>query len=447
MRELMPLLSTLDLSNTTIEAYTGTAGTYNTVSQTYPANTVPKYAFYSSATLTGKTSLTSVKLPVGATTVAEYAFNKCSGIVNLQLPTALVTVENYAFNSCTALQTVVFPNTLRSIGNSSFRACYALKNISLPEGLLTLDNAAFRADTVLTEVTIPSTLTSISNSVFYACLNLKRVVYNAVDCISTASFSPTEVVFYNCPKLTDFVIGNGVVGLPSSLFMTCSGLTNITLPNSLTSMGNYVFIQCKNLKSIVLPSGLTTVPKQTFNLCSGLTSVELPANLTSIGISAFESCTTLTKIDLPKSVTVIDNNAFYNCTGLNTINSFAETPADLTSKTSVFLGVNKLLCTLHVPTGSKSLYQAAAQWSDFYNIVEDLPSAAATLLTDKPEWWTERQVLQIRNAKAGSLLAIYDGTGALVHRAVLENGQATVKLAQPGLYLAKLDKTVFKVHL
>lgn len=447
MRDLMPLLSTLDLRNTTIEAYTGTAGTYNAVSQTYPANTIPKYAFYSSATMTGKTSLTSVKLPEGVTTVAEYAFNKCTSIVNMQLPTTLVTVENFAFSSCSALQTINFPNTLRSIGNSSFRSCYTLNNITLPEGLLTLSSSAFRSDTSLTEITIPATLTSIGSSVFYYCLNLKRVVYKAIDCISSASFSPTEVVFYNCPKLTSFEIGTGVVSLPASLFMTCSGLTSINLPNSLTSMGNFVFIECRNLKSIVLPSGLKALPRQTFTMCTGLTSVELPANLASIDVSAFESCTSLSKIDLPKSVSAIENNAFYNCTSLNTINCYAETPADLTSKTNVFLGVNKLLCTLHVPAGSKTSYQAAAQWSDFYNIVEDLPTATSSLITYKPEWWTERQVLQVRNAKNGSLLTVFDGTGTLVYRAVLENGQATVKLSKPGLYLARLDKTAFKVHL
>ncbi len=36
----------------------------------------------------------------------------------------------------------------------------------------------------------------------------------------------------------------------------------------------------------------------------------------------------------------------------------------------VFIGVDKNLCTLNVPSGSKTAYEAADQWKDFQNIVE-----------------------------------------------------------------------------
>ncbi len=45
MRDEMPMLETIDLSNTSILKYSGTDGTYNNQTRNYEANTIPGYAF------------------------------------------------------------------------------------------------------------------------------------------------------------------------------------------------------------------------------------------------------------------------------------------------------------------------------------------------------------------------------------------------------------------
>ena len=68
------------------------------------------------------------------------------------------------------------------------------------------------------------------------------------------------------------------------------------------------------------------------------------------------------------SVTSIGNYAFSNCTGLTEIVSLASIPP--VCNAGVFENVDKSLCTLKVPKGSKDDYRQADGWKEFTNIQE-----------------------------------------------------------------------------
>ena len=70
------------------------------------------------------------------------------------------------------------------------------------------------------------------------------------------------------------------------------------------------------------------------------------------------------------SVTTIGHDAFARCTGLTSIKSKILNPDKVTMYSGVFSGINKSNCSLFVPQGTKDVYQATPQWSDFVNIVE-----------------------------------------------------------------------------
>ncbi len=90
--------------------------------------------------------------------------------------------------------------------------------------------------------------------------------------------------------------------------------------------------------------------------------------MTSIGSYAFYGCSGLKSVTIGNSVTNIDEDAFYDCTGLTELVSLASIPP--ICKAVVFENVDKSLCTLKVPKGSKDAYSQADQWKEFVNIEE-----------------------------------------------------------------------------
>jgi hypothetical protein len=67
-------------------------------------------------------------------------------------------------------------------------------------------------------------------------------------------------------------------------------------------------------------------------------------------------------------VTSIGYEAFYGCTAVTKIISRATTPPACGSQ--ALDGIDKQNCTLEVPQGTLSAYQAAEQWKEFFFIQE-----------------------------------------------------------------------------
>ena len=81
-RDKMPLLHTLDLSETTVVASSKPFYEGNCTRD----NNLGNYAF------TGLTKLQSVKLPKGLTTIGDYMFNECSNLVSIEIPSTVESV-------------------------------------------------------------------------------------------------------------------------------------------------------------------------------------------------------------------------------------------------------------------------------------------------------------------------------------------------------------------
>jgi hypothetical protein len=78
-------------------------------------------------------------------------------------------------------------------------------------------------------------------------------------------------------------------------------------------------------------------------------------------------------------VTSIDYFAFYDCTGLTEIVSLASIPP--VCNAGVFENVDKSLCTLKVPKGSKDAYSQADQWKDFVDNIEEVDVTSIEAVT------------------------------------------------------------------
>lgn len=218
--------------------------------------------------------------------------------------------------------------------------------------------------TSLTSVILPKSANSIGYNAFKGCKNLASVN------IPVGLDSICEKAFSDCSSLTSITFPTTVKFIDDYAFEKCSGLSSLTIPSSMNCINVGTFEYCTALKTVTLPSSVQAISGCAFLGCSALTSITIPAFCTFIGNYSFQNCSSLTTINIPSYVDNIGDCVFNNCIKLTSIYAYPSTPVDIQTKTTVFNNVNKTSCTLKVPAGKKSLYQAANQWKDFTNIVE-----------------------------------------------------------------------------
>ncbi len=84
------------------------------------------------------TSIESVTLPNGLTSIGSYAFS-VSGVylsglthlTNITLPATLKTIGSGAFQKCSGLTSITIPSGVTSIGDSAFSGCSGLTSIQV----------------------------------------------------------------------------------------------------------------------------------------------------------------------------------------------------------------------------------------------------------------------------------------------------------------------------
>ena len=170
-------------------------------------NTIGVFTFYSC------TSLTSITLPEGMTSIRNHAFNNCSSLTSITLPEGMTSIGDSAFYDCPSLTSITLPEGLTSIGNHTFYRCISLTSITLQDGLTSIGEGAFNRCTSLASITFPSSLTSIGT-----------------------------VAFYNCASLTSITLPEGLMSIGNNVFTGCTSLSLVTsLPTVPPSLGTYFF--------------------------------------------------------------------------------------------------------------------------------------------------------------------------------------------------------------
>ncbi|MDD4993121.1 MAG: leucine-rich repeat protein [Paludibacter sp.] len=412
MRDKMPNLAYIDLSNATIAAYNGFEGSAGTRVYNYSANAIPEFAFYNPETSYGKFKLQGILLPKNLKSIRDYAFNHCglSGII--EIPASVRdTIGRSAFSFCDGLISVKL-SAVKYIGESAFQNCTNLSGtLTIPDSVFTIKPWAFAYCNNLSTVLLPATVSQIGNSAFNGCSGLFNVDP------ANASFSAINGVLFNVDQtmLVQFPAGKtGSYAVPATVgdigpyaFANCTGLTSITIPAATYAIEDYAFSGCSGLVgAFPVSSGISSIGQNVFIDCSGITSFAvapdnslfsfangvlidasqftikrcvvsksgayiIPSDIMFIDNSAFSNCTSLTSVTIPETILSIGHRAFYNCTGLTSIYAKPTTPVDLTNSSTAFESVNTGKCTLYVPKGAKAAYQSAIGWKNFYNMVEN----------------------------------------------------------------------------
>ena len=272
------------------------------------------------------TSLTSITIPNSVTSICYSAFYGCTSLTSITIPDSVTSIGGSAFSGCTSLTNITIPNSVTSIGNNAFRGCTSLTNVTIPDSVTSIGEYAFCNCTSLTSVTIPNSVTNIGKSAFSSCTSLTLIdvsknnkKYISIDGVLFDKDKTKLIQYPAGSNRTIYSIPNSVISIGSDAFVGCTSLTSVTIPDSVTSIGSGAFRSCTSLTSVKIPNSVTSIGNYTFSGCTSLTSITISDSVKSIGWNAFSGCTSLTSVTIPNSVTSIDNNAFRGCTNLTIV--------------------------------------------------------------------------------------------------------------------------------
>jgi len=246
------------------------------------------------------------------------------------------------------------------LGNSDIAAC------------TTYDDVDSFIQNVNPENAIPNN--SFYKMTHYGIYSLKAIILpQSITSIGSSAFE-------GCSRLDSITIPALVTSIGNRAFQNCEGMAIITftLPSALKHIGYDTFGHCSSLLSVSIPHSVTSIDDYAFYACS-IASLTIPSSVTTIGKYAFGECTNLMSLTIPSSASFIDNGAFCGCINIQSIYVPSISPADLSSSAYVFTGINKTMCTLYVPFGSKNAYQNAEQWKDF-NTIEEYDTTIITMV-------------------------------------------------------------------
>ena len=404
----------------------------------------------------GCSSLTSITIPESVTSIGYSAFTNCASLHTINFNaincTSMSAYSVSVFDGCATLNTLNIGALVTRIPDYAFRNCSSLQTVNYnPVNCMSVGSSAFYGCSAFTTLNIGNQVQNIPNSTFANCTGLETVNFNAINCTTMGNSS--NPVFQNCSSLTNLNIGNGVTRIPDYAFSGCSGITSLVIPNSITDIASNAFTGCNieeltisrifsqlitaKLKKLSIGAECTSIPSNSFSTCSNLEELSLPfigttptastalsalfggnvpatlkklalvrsSNNIQIANNALSGLSQLTELTLSSNVRGLGENALYGCNQLEHIYShWAYPPTAYNSST--FSGVNKYMCMIHVPVGSKQYYSLADGWKEFFSPIDRIEEEAAVTLVAR--------AVPLYGGEIGGLLQYnYDATAKL----------------------------------
>jgi len=275
---------------------------------TYQVTEIAESAFYYS-------SITSVDIEAGITTIPNITFRYCSQLSTVTLPATLTSISTSAFWNCNQLATVTvnFTDPAQCRGAAFLETGGSVKpTIIVPDGT----REAFKASSnwssfVIREANDPEPVIAKVGTLWYYTTSA-----------STAMVIATQDDAYS-----------GDIVIPATVEIEGTSY-------QVTEIAESAFAWNENITTVVIEDGITTIPNYAFNYCTQLSEVTLPAIITFIAEEAFVECYSLTKVVVPFTDP-------YQCDGIAFANTYGDLP------------------TIVVPDGTKTAFQESDTWGQY----------------------------------------------------------------------------------
>ena len=367
-------------------------------------------------------SLTSINIPDGVTSIGVDAFRGCSGLTSVAIPNSVTRISGSAFYKCTGLKDIyaklpnpfeiresvfsaeTYNNAVLHVDDNveSYRETFAWsKFFHIVNGEDTPDEGDGGKDsenyktTKPTELSIGETFTANMSSTIGIFVVTGSKTVNLKKCGNVSRVEVPSTITYNGVEYTiTGILGTatGDANQPNQPVFG-SNVTEVVIPNTIESIGACAFWYCENMTSVTIPSSVTSIGDNAF-LGSGLTSVIIPAGMTSIGEWAFISCSSLMKVVamdgnpvnisgnprfgddilqsatlfVPSGKTTAYKNAGWNFTNivelsaLNDGDTFEATVGETTFKVKVLSAVNKT-CQIGADSRGDAIVSGGKGWN------------------------------------------------------------------------------------
>jgi hypothetical protein len=161
------------------------------------------------------------------------------------------------FAGCTSLTSVTIPIGVTSIGSGAFSGT-GLSSVTIPDSVIKLGDEVFY-NSSLTNAAIGNGVTSIGEEAFAFCYSLTSVT------IGTNVTSISMGAFCGCPSLVSVTIPNSVTNIGYTAFINCYSLTSVTIGNSVTSIGDSVFLYCSSLTRVYFQGNAPSIDSSVFS--------------------------------------------------------------------------------------------------------------------------------------------------------------------------------------
>ena len=214
--------------------------------------------------------ITSVNIPASVTTIGEGNFRQCQSLASFTVDASNASykaVNDVLFNKAET-ELVVYP--AGKVGTS-----YAV-----PSGVTKICDYAFDGSS-LTTIALPASVMTLGNynvahNAFEGASNLSSITVDN----NNATYSANGGLLFN-------KAGNELMVCPEGKSGT------YTVPANVTTIDRFAFYQCEKLTNIILNDGLQTLDYAAFNTCTGLTSMIIPSTVSTINGGAFNYCANL----------------------------------------------------------------------------------------------------------------------------------------------------------
>ena len=349
--EKLTNLSTLNISQAEIVAFSDPQGTLSGGTFNYEALTLPH-------TMLMNSPISSIVLPNGLKSIGQAALAGCANLTTITLPASLESIGNYAFNG-SGLTQVSVPAQVTTIGDGAFSRCYALQSVTVENA--TIGKFAFLGDTSLSSVNLGAGVATIGDAAFSGCTSMTGLTIadnSNITTIGTEAFAGSGLESINLnalPQLT--TIG--------AWAFSNTPIQAIDVPSTVTSLGDGAFFYAQSLQDASIPM-ISKINDYTFAGNTSLTTQDVITDgVESIGNYAFYGATAIDTLRLPPSIQYIGTKAMAGMTGLDEIIVLGDVAL---LGDSVWAGVDQPNVALNTMRDADvgHMFGQAEQWKDFH---------------------------------------------------------------------------------